>query len=138
LHFAKLANHDVRRLQIAVDHAATVGVGDRLANLLEHLQITRQVLTRIGPRRQQLGESSALNQFHREIRPALVEAPHLVDRDDAGMLQTPADLCLLDEATSQSGIVRTTPKKKALKPPGRLGSADSRTPPCLKHSTNTS
>ena len=32
LHLAERADHDVRRLQVAMDHAAGVGVGDRLAD----------------------------------------------------------------------------------------------------------
>ena len=36
--FAVLAKHDVPRLQVAVQHAAAVGVGDRLTHLEELLQ----------------------------------------------------------------------------------------------------
>ena len=35
LHLAEGADHDVRRLEVAVDHAPRVGVGDGLADLLE-------------------------------------------------------------------------------------------------------
>ena len=37
-HLAEAAEHDVFGLQVAVDHAARVGVADRLADLDERLQ----------------------------------------------------------------------------------------------------
>ena len=36
LHLAETADHDVRRFQVPVDHAPSVGVGHCLTDLLEH------------------------------------------------------------------------------------------------------
>ena len=41
LDFAEGANHDVERLEIAVNHAAGVGVGQRLTELLEDFEEPR-------------------------------------------------------------------------------------------------
>ena len=54
LDLAEAADHDVRRLQVAVDHAAGVGVGHRLADLLEDRQEAGQVVAGVGAGLQQL------------------------------------------------------------------------------------
>ena len=46
LDLAERADHHVRRLQVAVDHAPGVGIGHRLADLLEDRQEPRQVVGR--------------------------------------------------------------------------------------------
>ena len=47
LDLAEAAHHDVRRLQVAVDHAPGVGVGHRLADLLEDGQEPRAGRARV-------------------------------------------------------------------------------------------
>ena len=65
----------------------------------------RQVLGRTRPFGQQFGQGAALDELHREIRPAVDERAQLVDRDDAGVLQLAADLGLLDEPADQLGVL---------------------------------
>ena len=49
LDLAEGADHDVGRLQVAVDDAVGVGVADRLADLLEHRQQPAAVVRRVRP-----------------------------------------------------------------------------------------
>jgi hypothetical protein len=82
-----------------------VGVGHRLAHLGEDAQEPPQVLLRVGPLAQQLGQGVALDQFHREEGLVVGESPQLVDRGDAGMLELPGNLRLLEEAADQLGAI---------------------------------
>ena len=97
LHFAKAADHDVRRLQVAVHDTAHVRVGERLADVFED----RQERASIAGRRLPLGElfrqGLALDEFHAEERLA-VDHAEVIDRHDAGVLELAADLRLFDEA----------------------------------------
>ena len=101
LHLAERPHHDVRRLQVAVDDARAVGVGHRLADLLEHFQEPRQVLGRGLALCEAVGQGAALDQLHGEVRPAVGEPAQVVDRHDAGVLQLAADLRFFDEALLQ-------------------------------------
>ena len=49
LDFAEVAHHDIRRLEVAVDDAATMRIGHRLAHLLEDREIPRPVLAQRPP-----------------------------------------------------------------------------------------
>ena len=82
-----------------------VGVGHRLADLLEDREEPRPVVGRAPARRQQRRQGAAPDQLHREERPAVGEAPQLVDRDDARVLELAADLRLLDEPADHLGVV---------------------------------
>ena len=69
LHLAEGADHDVRRLEVAVDHAAGVGVGDRLADLLEDREeAAPRSSAGVGPLVEQRGERAAVDQLHGEVR----------------------------------------------------------------------
>jgi hypothetical protein len=46
LNFAECAHHNIGRLQIAVNHAAAMGIRHCLADLLEDFQEARQVVCR--------------------------------------------------------------------------------------------
>jgi hypothetical protein len=54
---------------------------------------------------QQRCQRSPLDEFHREIRPAISERTQLVDRHDAGILELPADLCFFDKSPDQFRLV---------------------------------
>ena len=49
LDLAEVAYHDVGRFQIAMDHAPGVGISDRLADLLEDVEESRQILAPCSP-----------------------------------------------------------------------------------------
>ena len=103
LHLAERADHDVRRLQVPVDHPSGVRVGHRLRHLLEDAQGPRQPVGRRQPGSQKLREGLAPDQLHREEWPAVGEGAQLVDRHDARVLELAADLRLLDEAADHLG-----------------------------------
>ena len=105
LDLAEAADHDVRRLQVAVDHALRVGVGDRLADLLEDGEEPRPVLVGASSRRQERRQRAAPHQLHRDEQPAVGQPAQLVDRHDARVLELPADLRLLDESPDHLGVV---------------------------------
>src|SRR5215471_16677950 len=86
-----------------MDDAVGVGVGHGLADLLKDGQEARQVV--VGPRTllKQLSKRLSLDQLHDEKRPAIVKAAHVVDRDDAGMLQLTEDLRLFQESRFEIG-----------------------------------
>ena len=100
--FAVVAQDDVLRLQVAVNDAARVRVGQRLAHIHEDIQQPRQrqLVFVAGSQllvlpTERLRERFALDQLHRVERPAA--AIHFVDRHDVGMLQLPSDLRLFDQ-----------------------------------------
>ena len=94
-----------------MDHPAGVGVGHRLADLLEDRQEPRQARrpARAGPR-SSAASVRPLTSFMAKIRPAVGEGAQLVDRDDAGVLELAADLGLLDEAADQLGMAAGAPR----------------------------
>ncbi len=88
-----------------MDHAAGVGVGDRLGDGLEDGEEAGPVVVGAVAGLEQLGQGVALDQLHREEGPAVGEGAELVDGDDAGVLELAADLRLLDEAADHVGVV---------------------------------
>ena len=99
------ADHDVRRLQVAVDDPVGVGVGDRLADLLEHRHEPAAVGRRVGPVLEQVVEGAALDQLHGQERPAVGQGADLVDRRDAGVLELAGDPGLLARTGGRPGRV---------------------------------
>ena len=98
LHLAKRTDHDVARFEIAVHDAATVRVGNGLADTRKHIEQPRQVAVARLSIRQQGGESGAAYQLHREIRALVRVQAQLVHWHNSGMLQLSANLCLFDKA----------------------------------------
>ena len=105
LQLAEGADHHVGRLQVAVDHPLAVGVGQRLAHLLEHLKEARQVAGRRVALLEQDRQRLAFHQLHGEVGPVVGKTTGLVDGHDAGMLQLAADLRLFQETLHGAGIV---------------------------------
>ena len=66
LHLAERADHDVRGLQVAVDHPLGVGIRQRLRHLQGDVQQPRPVLRRVGPFAQEGGQGLALDELHGE------------------------------------------------------------------------
>src|SRR5262249_40811505 len=103
-----LAEHDVRRLEIAMDHAAAVGIGNGIANDDE----ARQQGTKLEFRRTRPAlvgsvveidgvlESLALDEAHGVEGPAVGVLAQAVYRHDARMLQTAGDLRFADKAAA--------------------------------------
>ena len=86
LHFTERPDHDVRRLQIAMNHAPRVRVRHRLTDLLEDAQKPGPFLAGVLAIFQQPGQRLTLDQLHAEKRPLVRELAQLVDRSDPWML----------------------------------------------------
>ncbi len=97
LHFTEAADHDVAGLEITVNDTTRMRVSDRLAHLLENSQEPRPVVAQVCARFEQTGQRAAPDEFHREVRPLVLEHSQLVHGDDAWVLKLTADLSLLDE-----------------------------------------
>ena len=99
-------DHDVGRLEIAVDDALLVGVVDRIADPGEELEALVQREARLlGV----VGEGLPPHQLHREEGLGAVGAlggPGLVDLGDAGMLQPSEHFGLTGKASDQLGRAR--------------------------------
>ncbi len=99
---AFVVDHDVGRLQVPVEDAGAVGLGQRVGDLDGVLQ--------------RLGRAQALGGYHLVERPALdvlhydevhaVVAVDVVEGDDVGVIQRAGGLGLLDEALLASRIGR--------------------------------
>ena len=72
-------DEDVRRLEVAVDDPLLVGVLDRLADRHEQLEpLARRELLLVAV----LGDRHALDEFHDEVRPAVVGRAGVEDLGD--------------------------------------------------------
>jgi hypothetical protein len=105
LHLAEGAHHDVGGLQVAVNDAASVGVGNRQADLFEDGEESPPAACRVRPLLQQRGERAALYELHGEVRPTVGLHAHPIHGNDAGVLQLAADLGLLHEPLQHLGVL---------------------------------
>ena len=80
-----------------MDDLVGVGVADRLAHLLEDRDEPAAVLGGVVALLQQVVEGAALDELHRQERPAVGEGADLVDGRDAGVLELAGDRGLLEE-----------------------------------------
>jgi hypothetical protein len=103
-HAAEVAEHDVFRLEIAVDDALAVGEGDGIADLLEDGEERGQRIffhrlgDAIGEEFEHLFQGDAAHEFHRVEKLVLLIDAEFVDGDDVRMIELRGDLRLLDEA----------------------------------------
>ena len=105
LHLAEPAHHDIGRFEVAVNDAASMSVGNRLADVFEDPQQPGPVVTRMLTLTQERGQGAALDELHGEIRPVIGERAQLMDGNDSRVLELPADLGLLDEPADQFGVL---------------------------------
>ena len=88
-----------------MDDPSAVGVGHRLADLLEDREELHPILGGASARLEQRRQGAAPDELHRDEQPAVGEAAQLVDRRDPGVLELAADLGLLDEPADHLGVV---------------------------------
>jgi hypothetical protein len=113
---AEVAEQDIRRLEVAVNDAAAMRVGHRVAHRHEARQQAPQsqpALARIATGRlggvkpgNRLPQRIALNQPHRVERPALRVRAESVYRRDAGVIQPAGDLSFQPKAIAAHRVVR--------------------------------
>jgi hypothetical protein len=82
-----------------------VRIGERLADLLEDEKKPVQILRERLSLRQQRRQCLSLHELHREERTVIAKSAHLVNGNDAGMLQLPGDARLFKEPAEHFGIV---------------------------------
>jgi hypothetical protein len=96
---ARLRQHHVAGLEVAVDDALLVRGGQRLGNLRPDLERLRQ---RQRALLQPVGERFAGEVLHDEVGPAIL-LPHVVERTDVGVLESGDGPRLALEAGPQRG-----------------------------------
>ncbi|MEZ5302717.1 MAG: hypothetical protein R3F11_19080 [Verrucomicrobiales bacterium] len=100
VNFAEGADHDVRRLEVAVHDALAMGIGDRLAHPDQDAGRPAQApaLAALAGKAEDLAEFAPADETHRvEASPVRI-ASHRVNRDDRRVVQLGGDLRLTDEA----------------------------------------
>ena len=110
LHFAVLAEHHVRGLEVAVEDPPAVGEVDRLRDLQEDLdeagdrEVRHRLRVAAAERAEDVGERAPADVAHRaERRAALGDED--VERHDVRVLELPEDPRLVEEARASDGIV---------------------------------
>ncbi len=88
-----------------MDDPPAVGVGHRLADLLEDREELHAIFIGASARLQHRRQGAAPDELHRDEQPAVGEASQLVDRRDPGVLELAADLGFLDEPAHHLGVV---------------------------------
>ena len=94
---AVVADDDVVRLEVAVDDAAVVGVGDRVGHRQDAREQPPPLRVRVAGV-DELVERAAGDQLHGVVRRAVRPAARLVDRDHVRVLEARGDDRLADEA----------------------------------------
>ena len=103
LHGAGLAaEHQIRRLHVAVDHAAVVRVAERAAGVAGDLQFLEERHRRATP--DDLRQRLARHVLHGDEGLVVVRSD-VEDRDDVGVLQAGCKLGFADEALAEFGVV---------------------------------
>ena len=112
VHLAEVAEHDVARLQVAVQHAARVREVDREARGRERAQqlparvvLDEELVLRVQPI-DDLFDRLAVDALHREADAAVGRARQIVDRDDRRVLELTLDARLAHEARDGVRMLR--------------------------------
>ena len=110
-----LAQNDIRRLDVSMNHASRVGIVNGIADVnesAEQFAVPEVARARVAGRVRRgveavngFLEAVATDEPHGVIRAAVAVCAKSVDRDDAGMLQAASDLGLDEEARSAGGVV---------------------------------
>ena len=95
--FAKLPDHDITGLDIAMNHAAAVCVCDRLTQVQVIWKI-RQPLLQAGSRSYDLGHGPAPDQLHGVVQRTIPVSSQFVHRNDGRVLKLPRDSSFLQES----------------------------------------
>ena len=128
---AEVADHHVGRLDVAVDDALAVRVGDRLGHR-EHVRQEGHALVEAALLLDELLERPPRDQLHRVVRIARRPAAGLVHRDDARVLQPGGDERLAHEPglgrrrALQELLDGDRPAKQAVMGPDHAAEAASR------------
>ena len=85
-HFAEAAEHNILRLQVAVNYVLVVGKGDRVGGAHENAEVLMQRLFR-----DHLAPGSSLHPLHRVKQSVLFADPQVINRNDVRMLQVSCD-----------------------------------------------
>ena len=104
LHFAVAPDHHIGRFQVAVDHLVRVGVGDRLADLLERRHETTALRGEVGAVPQQFVEGPAPDQLHCQEGAAVEQRAEVVDGRDGRVLELAGDAGFVGEASGRDRI----------------------------------
>ncbi|MDB4962626.1 MAG: hypothetical protein JWP01_2625 [Myxococcales bacterium] len=102
---AELADEDVRRLEVTMDHAALVRVGDSV-DRRQHRGQQRQALAQSARARDQLVERTAADPAHDIERTAVGRRAGVIERDDRRVLEPCGDLDLADEPPRDARSLR--------------------------------
>ncbi len=100
---AELADHHVRRLQVAVGDALGVSVGDRLADARQDAEGARSApaFLPLTGKLEHGFQIASLHQTHREEQPPLAIDADVVKGHDAGVVQLSGDLRLVQESVRE-------------------------------------
>ena len=96
--------HEVGRLQIAVQHAARVRVVKRVRELCEHVQRARHAERRAEA--EQLEQRRTLGVLHRDVEPLVGQLTEVVQRDDVRMAQPIDRTRLAPEPRNELRVLR--------------------------------
>ena len=106
LHLAERPDHDVARLEVAVNHPMRMRVADSLRDLFENGDEAGAVLPGLmsGARLQHCRQRFTFDELHGQERPAIGHRAQLVCGRNAGMLELPGDLRFDNEALGGGGV----------------------------------
>ena len=112
---AEIAEHDIARLQIAMNDPAAMGIFDRVANVDKSAeqfpQLERSLAGRLRShvdvveRIDRVFETVAVDEPHRVERPAVGICSQAVDRHDARMLELPGHFRFENESRAAARVV---------------------------------
>jgi hypothetical protein len=95
-------HHDVAGLEVAVDQAATVGVGEALGQLAGEAQGAERVEGRFAV--DEVGQDLPVDEVHDQVEEASLAAPEVDHGDQLGVAELTGEGGLLGEAGAHAGI----------------------------------
>ena len=104
LDLAKLADHHVSRLHVAMDDSAGMGESHYLAHLLEYTQVFCLIFAHIFPAAQQSFQGLPLYELHRDENTAVRQPSYIVNRRDSRVLQLPGNFSFLHKSANKMAI----------------------------------
>lgn len=94
--FAEIADHHVVGLDVAVNDAAVVGIGDGVAQALVVGEVG-ETLVQAARFAQELAQGLPAHQLHRVVQMTVAPASQFIDRHDGWVLELPRDARLLEK-----------------------------------------